>query len=701
MHSGGVTLTSQLHQLNLRCWSSRKPAFLGLITILCDVFDFKLSTFEFLYYNGHDKGIIADDDTAWGEIDYLFGCIFILVTLVDDIVSLLIDHVQHFFALWGVKHDKIGHSPSFAVWGVDDYDFFASAFMTTTGLVLIGATLTSDIIDTVLFGFSDDVTVIDINAHHRSWNDGEHIDDVCRHNFDSVNYDCASDDSRMPQVVRSTTSFVRCYTFTICAVTRCRLIHTTRNFTHVHRHFLSHRQELHSSCNYAFGSTRASASAFFINPSSSVAQSPTFYEHQIQSGLIKYITSLSDDRYIDLSVKTWADNWGEGCCDYNDVVNRRSAHAKDVSDKSSLECFDTFSLDCLNTDGDIAKYYANLPLWLIRVRRSRVGIDVSSLCFSIDCQLIQFGITYQIYWSTSTSHRAYNLADFNIFDFSGPCIIRRILLKELFYDEMHNTELRASLSTTVDVIDSAIDTYSCAESDMGSSNVSGSDDMLISRRFARRRDSGHAIFIGLDRLCIQLGADLSKSSDGIVDNGNSTSLNATQYASAVASGGEMRNVRTTSCWITVQRHVFTDDRSSRQHGCSRLNTAPEVVLPMLPMLPRHFAWLLHIIALNVGIVLLDYGEKVFAGICWMQYALVLVVTRMLSYWRAYLTMVSLVTTVGECQLSASLFWRRVFYGSQNWEYLIVGRSKSPRVMELVWKMHVSSSVYHHRAITFL
>eukprot|EP00984_Skeletonema_dohrnii_P017850 scaffold8208_cov88-Skeletonema_dohrnii-CCMP3373.AAC.1 len=50
-------------------------------------------------------------------------------------------------------------------------------------------------------------------------------------------------------------------------------------------------------------------------------------------------------------------------------------------------------------------------------------------------------------------------------------------------------------------------------------------------------------------------------------------------------------------------------------------------------------------------------------------------------------MVSLVTTVGECQLSASLFWRRVFYGSQNWEYLIVGRSKSPRVMELVWKMH--------------
>eukprot|EP00984_Skeletonema_dohrnii_P014112 scaffold5899_cov67-Skeletonema_dohrnii-CCMP3373.AAC.3 len=54
-----------------------------------------------------------------------------------------------------------------------------------------------------------------------------------------------------------------------------------------------------------------------------------------------------------------------------------------------------------------------------------------------------------------------------------------------------------------------------------------------------------------------------------------------------------------------------------------------------------------------------------------------------------------------CQLSASLFWRRVFYGSQNWEYLIVGRSKSPRVMELVWKMHVSSSVYHHRAITFL
>eukprot|EP00984_Skeletonema_dohrnii_P006465 scaffold2313_cov88-Skeletonema_dohrnii-CCMP3373.AAC.2 len=90
----------------------------------------------------------------------------------------------------------------------------------------------------------------------------------------------------------------------------------------------------------------------------------------------------------------------------------------------------------------------------------------------------------------------------------------------------------------------------------------------------------------------------------------------------------------------------------------------------------------------------------FAGICWMQYALVLVVTR-LSYWRAYLTMVSLVTTVGECQLSASLFWRRVFYGSQNWEYLIVGRSKYPRVMELAWKMAHHFLLYHHQAITFL
>ena len=555
---------------------------------------------------------------------------------------------------------------------------------------------------------------------------------------------------------------VRRYTLTFCVITPCQ-IHTTRNnFTLFHRHNLTYRRELCSSCNRALGSSGSTLydpfKTFFVKVSSDVALSSTSNEHlrQTRSELIKDITFLSDGRYIDLSVNgSFADdrssraaNWGDGCCNCSDMINGHYAHAQDISGGFS------FLLNYVD------KHNVNVSSWIIRVGRPRVGIDVVySPCFFVECPLIRSGITYQVcssmnhlastfffqshghivtcitrlgsmsndrytdrscVWSfvddmyghhdadaqdTNTSnwsfaHSATKLStnvqpssliqvnlstscddideyplcfytenhlvrsqihmstihaciykDVNVSDFSDFCIIRRILLKELFYDEVHNAELRASLSMTVGVIDSATDTYSCGEpkypgSDMGSSNVSGSDDMLISRRFARRRDSGHAIFFGLDRLCIQLGADLGKSSDGIVDNVNSTSLKATQYASAVASGGEMRNVRTTSCWIIAQRHVCTDDRSSRQHGCSRLNTAPEVVLPMSPMLPRHFAWLLHI-ALNVGIVLLDYGEKVFAGICWMQYALVLVVTRMLSYWRAYLTMVSLVTTVGE------------------------------------------------------
>eukprot|EP00984_Skeletonema_dohrnii_P006466 scaffold2313_cov88-Skeletonema_dohrnii-CCMP3373.AAC.3 len=189
------------------------------------------------------------------------------------------------------------------------------------------------------------------------------------------------------------------------------------------------------------------------------------------------------------------------------------------------------------------------PSLLIQVNLSTScdDIDEYPLCFYTENHLVRS----QIHMSMI---RACIYKDVNVSDFSDFCIISRILLKELFYDDVHNAELRASLSMTVGVIDSATNTYSCDEpkypgSDMGSSNVSGSDGMLISRRFARRRDSGHAIFIGLDRLCIRLGADLGKSSDGIVDNGNSTSLNATQYASVVASGGEMHNARTTSCWI--------------------------------------------------------------------------------------------------------------------------------------------------------
>eukprot|EP00984_Skeletonema_dohrnii_P025021 scaffold14166_cov175-Skeletonema_dohrnii-CCMP3373.AAC.1 len=141
----------------------RKPDLCLLVWISIAFFDGTILTFDFLYSNRHDEEIDSNDETSctWGAIGYLFASILILATLVDDIVSLLTDHAQHFFALWGVKHDKIGHSHSFAVWGVDDDDFFASVVMTTTGLVLIGATLTSDIIDTILFGFSDDVSVID------------------------------------------------------------------------------------------------------------------------------------------------------------------------------------------------------------------------------------------------------------------------------------------------------------------------------------------------------------------------------------------------------------------------------------------------------------------------------------------------------------------------------------------------------------
>eukprot|EP00984_Skeletonema_dohrnii_P006467 scaffold2313_cov88-Skeletonema_dohrnii-CCMP3373.AAC.4 len=221
--------------------------------------------------------------------------------LHHDLSSLWAQH-RTTYVEWGdlfpnQEHDYCG-SHSFASWGVSDDDFFALLFSKHRKPDLCLLVWIS-----IMLSVASDVFDIDINTYEGSCcNDRELIYGILALNFDGVCYAFASDDNQMHRA----SSFVRRYTLTFCVITPYQ-IHTARNnFTLFHRHNLTYRRELCSSCNCALGSSGSTLydpfKTFFIKVSSDVAQSSTSYEHlrQTRSELIKDITFLSDGQYIDL-----------------------------------------------------------------------------------------------------------------------------------------------------------------------------------------------------------------------------------------------------------------------------------------------------------------------------------------------------------------------------------------------------------------
>jgi hypothetical protein len=437
----------------------------------------------------------------------------------------------------------------------------------TAGLVLIDAALTSDAHATTLFALGNDVRVIDINTHHRPWNDGELVDGILPQNFDSHYYEFECVSSGMPPTVRSTTSFIRCHIFT-CRAATIRMIHMTGNDTRVHRHNPSSRHELCSLRKYVFGSISGSTlygvfNAFYIPPSSGVAQSSTFYvhPHRIQFELIKHIC-LSDDRYIDISVKgsfvddrsSRAAKWGEGSC--GDVKNEHDAHTQNISESFLFN----------SVDGDISDHSANVPSWLIQVDQSCVGIDVYSPYSFNDFHLIRYGIINQI--CLSTIHRVYNCNGNYMSDFSG-FIIRHMSLKKLRYNEVHN----ASITTASEVID-ANDIYSKSCCYVKFSGFDTEMPHQVMTRYARR-SSLHA---KLDYLRVQCSVLADRSSDDVPSSFERrwfyempTNNMGTSSFPREISVDRTYNVRTMSCRQLISSHAIACCSASRP--CSRSRTS--------------------------------------------------------------------------------------------------------------------------------
>ena len=514
----------------------------------------------------------------------------------------------------------------------------------TAGLVSIDATLTSGAHNIALFALDIDVSLIDINTHHGSWNDGELIHCILLRNFESHHYEFEYDSSLMPSTVRSTASFIRRHIFT-CRAATLRMIHMTGNDTRVHPHnpSPSRRHELCSLRKYVFGSASGSTSGvfktFYITPSSGVAQSSTFcmHPHQIQFELIKCITCLPDGRYIDLSVNgSFADGmssraakWGECCC--GDVMTGLDAHVQDISDGLSF----LFN----SVDGDIPAYYANVRSWLIQVDQFSVGIDVYSPYYCNKCHSIRSGITYPS--CLTTIDRVCNCNGFNMPDFSS-FIIRHMSLEMLRYNEVHN----ASITTASEVID-ANDIYSKSCCYVKFSGFDTEMPHQVMTRYARR-SSLHA---ELYHLRVQCSVLADRSSDDVPSSFERrwfyeipTNNMGTSSFQREISVDRTYNVRTTSCRQLISSHANacccasrpcsrsrTSRKRSRQlshlkiccsrgrgfhQSCSCLNTNLNTFYIVVMY---HFAWSLYVIASNECMFVEDYGESTSVGICWVQY----------------------------------------------------------------------------------
>eukprot|EP00984_Skeletonema_dohrnii_P011713 scaffold4694_cov134-Skeletonema_dohrnii-CCMP3373.AAC.1 len=333
-------------------------------------------------------------------------------------------------------------------------------------------------------------------------------------------------------------------------------------------HNISHQRNMCPLCNCGFVRARASSSSSwftiidktFFGTHRDIVNLSNSFVHRSHLHIISCVRSFVDDIY------------------------ERDADAQDNNTR-----------DLFFSNSDTESFNNAQSSWFIQVDLPLDDNGVYSLRFYAGSHLVRSDIIRQDQGHMSTIRRDINMSAFPDF-----CIIKQAMLKELCYDEVHNTDIRARIPTTFDVIDSDVDIHSCSDakscgSDKDlSEDVCDYDDTLLSRRIVRHHTNqsscGIAISVGLGHLYVQLSDVVSILScvDRRVSYGEPTSVSGT-HCTRVASDG-VHSARINLYWFIVPSHEDID-RRSRQHRCSRLNTSQEVMLQCI-------AWLIYIVVLN-------------------------------------------------------------------------------------------------------
>jgi hypothetical protein len=422
---------------------------------------------------------------------------------------------------------------------------------------------------------------------------------------------------------------------------------------------------------------------------------------------------------------------GEGCEEHYDIVLIDCGSSElDATQDATQDGLPYLRYSALGCDDAIVSAHSEIfkPLvgntssWGLQLDRHRDGIRIYSSHFYTECHLIQLRISQHVYdGCLYTMRHASNCIDSNRLGLSAALhVTRHDSRKELRYDEERNADYRASLSTSDNMIggDNVIHLKSChcMESyvfDTGSSN--DLNDMLVSHQVARCFAQCPSLLVKLDYLRIQCSVFTEGSTDSVpssvkqqwfyekpnmsmtsfprevsVDRTNNVHTIShrqliTSHAQTCRTSSQYSRLRTHGRRSRQCSHLKTCDRTSRQS--SRLNTCLDTSDIILP---HHFLLSICLIALGVCMDVLDYGESILNGICWMQYGLLPVVTRMLSC-RSYLTDTRIDSwgVLRSCKfLLETCLIRYVRTGSiRMWNLLGVSTRES--TTELVWQMTTS------------
>eukprot|EP00984_Skeletonema_dohrnii_P012418 scaffold5037_cov113-Skeletonema_dohrnii-CCMP3373.AAC.1 len=468
---------------------------------------------------------------SWGASGYLSVCIFTLPsTPVDNILSLLQTYklgVSNHHFVWGVIHYNFfalglfhhldvemytssccGHSMENAFWIsilimvgmlLDIMSHAHVVDMINAAILSVGVGASIDIaLHLVVHAYVSDVfltckeiSLIDINTHHVSWNNGELIVGTLTRDIGSSCYDFDNtcDGSRKPSVVQDTTSSFSCRNMHASSQDTTVLL-CAWNCLNTNRHNISHQRNMCPLRNC--GSIHASwvtiiVKTFFGTSHRDIVN----HLHIIRNINARYLSIL----YAGLS--TMSNNrYNTRCCVRSFVVDIYE-HDADAQDTNTRDLF--------FTNSDTESFNNAQSSWFIQVDLPLDDNGVYSLRFYAGSHLVRSDIIRQDQGHMSTIRH-----DFNMSAFPDFCIIKQAMLKELCYDEVHNTDIRARIPTTVDVVDihSCSDAKSCGSDKDLSEDVCDYDDTLLSRRIVRHHENqsscGIAISVGLGRLYVQL-----------------------------------------------------------------------------------------------------------------------------------------------------------------------------------------------------
>jgi hypothetical protein len=419
----------------------------------------------------------------------------------------------------------------------------------------------------------------------------------------------------------------------------------------------------------------------------------------------------------------------KGCEEHYDVVliDCESSELDATQDGLPYLCYST--LGCIDAIAIVSALreifkpsFGIISSWGLQLDRHRDGIRIYSSHFYTKCHLIQLRISQLVYdRCLSTARHASICIDSNKLGFFAALhITRHALRMKLRYGKERNADYRASLSTSDEMIggdnDILLKSRHCMKSYVFDTDSSYDlNDMLVSHQVARCFAQRPSRLVELDYLCIQCSVFTEGSTDSVpssvkrqwfyekpntsmtsfprevsVDRTNNVHTIShrqliTSHAQTCRTSSQYSRLRTHGRRSRQCSHLKTCDRTSRQS--SRLNTC---LFTSDIILPHHFLWSICLIALGVCMDVLDYGESILNGICWMQYGLSPVVTRMLSCW-SYLTDTRIDSwgVLRSCKflLEACLI-RYVRTGSiRMWNLLEVSTRES--TTELVWQMTTS------------